>query len=154
MTNLVKRTRVGLAPTLEYQGIEYPSIETLFDRLFAASPAKTSIYKGNINFASDIRYSEKEIVLVFELPAIDPKSLEIKVDNRMLTISAEKPAPTDDGYISSRCEIIYGKYMRSYSLPDEYDLDSITSTYKNGVLTINISRKPETLARQVQIKFD
>lgn len=153
MTDLVK-TNNFLTPHFKLAGSNFFDLGDFFDQVLSASPLKTSIYKGNLSFAADVKMSDKELVMLFELPAIDTNTLDIKVDNRVLTVSAEKPVNNDEGYVYSRTEIAYGKYSRSYTIPTEYDLDSISSSYKNGVLTVSIQRKPETLARKVEVKFD
>lgn len=92
MTSLVKRNSF-LTPTFgnffSIQDLE-KNLNSVFDWHFNANPLKTSIYKGDISFASDIKVSDKELVMLFELPAIDQKTLDISVDNNVLTISAEK----------------------------------------------------------------
>jgi HSP20 family molecular chaperone IbpA len=156
MTSLVKRNSF-LTPTFgnffSIQDLE-KNLNSVFDWHFNANPLKTSIYKGDISFASDIKVSDKELVMLFELPAIDQKTLDISVDNNVLTISAEKPKVADESYSYIRQEITYGKYVRSYTIGSEYDLNTVESSYKNGVLTITIQRKAETLARKVEVKFD
>ena len=86
--------------------------------------------------AVDVRETEKSYILEAELPGIDEKDLEIHLDNNTLTLSSKKADETKEekkGYmIQERRQY---SFNRSFTLPDNTDRESISATFKNGVLT-------------------
>ena len=105
----------------------------------------------------DVRETEKAYVLEAELPGLDEKDVEIRLDGSTLTLQSkkveekeEKEANAGDGSYLIR-ERRYSSFSRSFKLPDNADKESITASFKNGILSLEITKKNEAQARLIQI---
>ncbi|MCL5110355.1 MAG: Hsp20/alpha crystallin family protein [Chloroflexi bacterium] len=98
-------------------------------------------------------YEDKDNFFVEALaPGIDPDSLELTVDNGVLTISGEKKEPQDvaeEAY--HRSERAAGKFARRVELSGTVDVDTVKADYKNGVLMITLPKAPEAKPRQISV---
>lgn len=91
-----------------------------------------------------------------ELPGMDEKDVQVKLGKGGLTIQGEKKEEKEDkkkdAYFSER---YYGLFKRSFSLPEDVDADRIEASFKKGVLTLSLPKKPEAVAageKTIQIK--
>jgi HSP20 family protein len=102
--------------------------------------------------AVDIYEESPNIVLKAELPGIDPKGVDIRVENNVLTLRGERKFDTEvkrDSY--HRVERAYGTFSRSFTLPSVIDTEKIQADYKDGVLTVILPKREEARLRQIQI---
>ena len=102
--------------------------------------------------AVDIYETENELVLKADLPDIDEKNLDIRVENNMLTIRGERKfvqKVNEDNYL--RIERTYGSFSRSFSLPSTVNTEAIKADYKNGVLTVQLPKRAESKPKQVKV---
>jgi HSP20 family protein len=101
----------------------------------------------------DIYETENELVLKVDLPELNEKDLDVRVENNMLTIQGERKfeeKTSRDNYL--RIERAYGSFTRSFSLPNTVNTDAIHAEYKNGVLTVQMPKRAEAKPKQVQVK--
>jgi HSP20 family protein len=102
--------------------------------------------------AVDIYETENELVLKADIPDLDEKNLDVRVENNMLTIRGERKFEEkvkEENYL--RVERAYGSFMRSFSLPNSVNTESIRADYKNGVLTVEMPKRAESKPKQVKI---
>lgn len=102
--------------------------------------------------AVDIVETENEIVLKADLPGIDPKDVEINVENDTLSLRGERNYEKDvkeKGY--RRVERAYGSFVRSFTLPGTVDSEKIEAEYKNGVLEIKLPKRAEAKPKQIKV---
>jgi HSP20 family protein len=99
----------------------------------------------------DLYRVEDHYVLDANLPGVDPESIDIDVDGQVLTIRAERNASSVDGAKWLAQERPYGSYVRQFSLGDGVDLDKISASYENGVLSITIPVSEKTKPRKIRI---
>ena len=93
----------------------------------------------------DIYETENELVIKADLPDINEKDLDIRVENNMLTIRGERKFEEkvkEDNYL--RIERTYGSFSRSFSLPNTVNTEAIKAEYKNGVLTVEMPKRAES----------
>jgi len=91
--------------------------------------------------AADISETEKEYLIKAQLPGVDKKAVNILFDRGTLTIEGErKIEKTSEDEEIRRTESFYGKYSRSFSLPDDIDEKAVTAESKDGVLTIHLPK--------------
>jgi HSP20 family protein len=107
------------------------------------------------NPAIDIRESDNGYTVTAELPGIDPKDVDITVQEGSLLVSGEKKFEQEskgEGY--HRMERSYGSFRRSITLPKGIDVEKIDATFNNGLLTLSIPKLPELKpqARKIEIK--
>jgi HSP20 family protein len=102
--------------------------------------------------AVDIHENEHELVVKADLPGIDPKDLDIRVENNILTIRGERrfeKKVNEDNYL--RVERAYGSFSRSFSLANTVNPDGIKADYQNGVLTLNVPKREEAKPKQIKV---
>jgi len=100
----------------------------------------------------DIYEQDGNLVLKAELPGIDPKDVDVRVENNVLTLSGERKLDTEvkrDGY--HRVERSYGAFSRSFTLPSVVDTDKIKAEFKDGVLRLVLPKKEEAKPKQISI---
>ncbi|HVA71536.1 MAG TPA: Hsp20/alpha crystallin family protein [Candidatus Limnocylindrales bacterium] len=102
--------------------------------------------------AVDVYETENELVIKADLPEINDKDLDIRVENNMMTIHGERKFEQhvkEDSYL--RMERAYGSFSRSFSLPNSVNTEAIKADYKNGVLTVTLPKRAESKPKQVKI---
>jgi len=105
--------------------------------------------------AVDISDTEKAYEITAELPGIDEKNIDLKVANGVLTIKGEKREEKEekkkDYYLRERN---FGSFERSFQVPDGVDNDKIEASFKKGILTVTLPKKPEAqaAAKKIDIK--
>jgi len=100
----------------------------------------------------DVRESDKEIVIDAELPGIEQKDIKVNVANNVLTISGERTEEKKEekkGY--SHIERHYGKFERSFGLPETVSADKISAAFKNGVLTLTLPKSEKAKPKEIGI---
>ena len=103
--------------------------------------------------AVDIYETENELVLKADLPDVDLKDIDVRVENQTLTISGERKFEKQDttkGY--HRIERNYGSFVRSFSVPTAFDTENIAADFKNGVLSVTLPKKEAAKPRQVKVE--
>jgi HSP20 family protein len=102
--------------------------------------------------AVDIYETEHELVVKADLPEVDPKDLDIRVENNILTIRGERKFEkkvSEENYL--RVERAYGSFARSFTLASTVNSDAIKAEYQNGVLTLTIPKKEEAKPKQIKV---
>ena len=102
--------------------------------------------------AVDIFETEHELVVKADLPDIDLKDLDIRIENNILTIRGERKFEKkvdQDNYL--RVERAYGSFARSFSLANTVNTEAIKADYQNGVLTLSIPKREEAKPKQIKV---
>jgi HSP20 family protein len=102
--------------------------------------------------AVDIYETENELVLKADLPDINEKDLDIRVENNTLSIHGERKFEQEvkeDNYL--RIERSYGSFTRGFTLPNTVNTEAIKAEYKNGVLRIEMPKRAEAKPKQVKV---
>lgn len=126
----------------------------IFDDFFTpALVADTELAVRNWNPTADVYEEDTQYVIKAELPGIDKKDIHIDFENNTLILKGER---TEDKEVKEenyyRKEMAYGKFQRSFALPEGVEADNIKADYKDGVLKITIpkpeTKKPKTITVQ------
>jgi len=102
--------------------------------------------------AVDIREENDSFVIVADIPGVDPKDIEVHMENGMLTIKGEKESEKKEereGY--KRVERSFGSFYRRFSLPDTADAEKITAKSDNGVLEVRIAKQEQVQPRKIAV---
>src|SRR5947207_9376856 len=94
--------------------------------------------------AVDIYEHEGNIVLTAELPGLDPKDVDVRVENNVLTLRGERKWSSDvqrESY--HRVERAYGSFTRSFTLPSVVDTANIKADFKDGMLRLVLPKREE-----------
>jgi HSP20 family protein len=101
----------------------------------------------------DIYETENELVLKADLPDVELKDIDVRVENQTLTLAGERKFEKKDaakGY--HRLERSYGNFVRSFAVPSSFDTDQINASYKNGVLSVTLPKKEAAKPRQIKVE--
>ena len=130
----------------------FPSMADWFDRFFFGWP----IYSGEgVTWAPrvDVHETDKEIHLYIDLPGVNKDDIKVEIKNNVLTISGErKQMPKGEKAEYSRVERNYGKFERSFGLPDIVNTDSIGANYKDGVLTVTLQKTEKAMPKKIAVE--
>jgi HSP20 family protein len=103
----------------------------------------------------DVSETKSDIVVKAELPGIDPKDIDITLNDGMLTLRGErknkKEEKEEDYHLIERS---YGTFIRSVRLPREVQSNKINASYKNGVLKVTLPKTEETKKKEIKIKVE
>ena len=102
--------------------------------------------------AVDIFEQGSDIVLKAELPGVDAKDVDIRVENNTLTLRGERKFDNEvnkENY--HRVERAYGTFSRSFTLPTIVDTEKIKADYRDGVLRVTLPKKEEAKPKQIAI---
>jgi HSP20 family protein len=134
------------------RGSLIPTFDDLFDRFFYGLPPERgadAVWSPRV----DIQESDKEVNLDLELPGMKKEDIKVEIKNGMLTISGEhkQEKKYEEGEIT-RMERRYGKFERSFSLPDTIDEGKVSATYKDGILSLTMQKSEKALPKEVKVE--
>jgi len=102
--------------------------------------------------AVDIKEEEKEFKLIADIPGVDPKNIEVHMENGILTIKGERESEKKterEGY--KRIEREHGVFYRRFTMPDSVNAEGIEAKCDNGVLTVSIPKQEAIQARKITV---
>jgi HSP20 family protein len=120
---------------------------------FARSPWGTSIRAVDYGTYPPLNVgSSHDSVDVYLFAAgIDPKSLDVSLQQNLLTLSGERQAEEREGATYYRRERFRGKFQRVLTLPEDVDPDKVEASYRDGVLHVRIGRREEVKPRRIEV---
>jgi len=102
----------------------------------------------------DIVETDKEYLIKLELPEVKKEEVKVTVENGTLTISGERKAETEEkNQKIHRTERFYGRFERSFSLPDDADDSKVNAEFKDGLLRVHLTKSEKALPKQIEVKF-
>lgn len=122
------------------------------NRLFNVELGGTNAATSNWTPAVDIKEETDKFVIFADIPGVDPKDIDIHMENGMLTIKGEKrfeKETEEKGF--KRKERSYGSFYRQFLLPDTANTESISAKSRHGVTEIIIPKKAIASARKIDI---
>lgn len=102
--------------------------------------------------AVDIYEKADSLVVVADMPGVDEKTIDINVENRVLTIRGKAAAPEREGYQLAYSEYKAGDYERSFTLSSEVAINHIEASVKQGVLEIVLPKSEEAKPKKITVK--
>jgi HSP20 family protein len=104
--------------------------------------------------AVDIYEDNKKVALKLEVPGIEEKDLDVRVENNTLTVKGERKFEKDEKEENfHRIERRYGSFYRAFTLPSTVDSEHINASYNNGILSLELSKKPEAQPKQIKVNI-
>src|ERR1700759_1240183 len=102
--------------------------------------------------AVDVYEDAKKVVLKLEVPGIEEKDLDIRVENNTLTVKGERKLEKEEKEENfHRIERRYGTFYRAFTLPSTVDTEHVQASYQNGILKLELSKKPEAQPKQIKV---
>ena len=101
--------------------------------------------------AVDIRETDEDYLFEVELPAMNPKDVDVTLRAGILSVSGERGAVPGDGQVH-RQERLQGKFTRSFRLPTDADDEAINASAKDGVITIAVGKRSKAKPRAIEVR--
>jgi HSP20 family protein len=103
--------------------------------------------------AVDIYETENDLVVKADLPDVELKDIDVRVENQTLTIAGQRKFERqDNGAGYHRIERSYGNFTRSFAVPNSFDTEKIAASFKNGVLSVSLPKKEAAKPRQIKVE--
>ena len=129
-----------------------PTLDDFVEKFFYGWPKYNEEVGTSWAPRTDVREREKDFLIDVELPGIEKKDIKVEVKNDVLTISGER---NDEHEVSEKgyrnVERHYGKFERSFTLPDTVKAENITAAYKNGVMTLTLPKTEKALPKEITV---
>jgi HSP20 family protein len=101
----------------------------------------------------DIKEEEDRFLIIADLPGVDPKDIEITMENGVLTLKGQRAAEKkEETEKYKRIERIRGTFLRRFSLPDTVQADKIAAKYKDGVLEVVVPKGEAAQPRKINVE--
>ena len=101
----------------------------------------------------DVRETKDALEIAAELPGLDPKDVEVSVENGILTLKGSRSfEKAIEGETYHRVERAYGSFERSFSLPTNVDPEKVHAVFRNGVLHLTLPKRDEAKPKSISIK--
>jgi len=131
-------------------------MEDLFERFFRNPFGALSDRPfGRLGWAPqvDLAESADDVAVKVELPGVDPKEVQIEVSGNMLSIRGEKREEKEEKKRDVHyVERSFGSFHRSVQLPNSVDSEKVDATFKDGVLTVRLAKRPEAKPKRITVK--
>jgi HSP20 family protein len=124
----------------------------LFEEAASSRGEEKDLISSSWTPSVDIYETEHEVVLTAEVPGIDDKDIEIKIEDNTLTLRGERNLEKEikeENY--HRIERAHGSFYRSFSIPNYIDAEKIKAEHENGVLKVGMPKKLELKPRKIKV---
>jgi HSP20 family protein len=129
-------------------------MDKFFDHYDRQSEDQSAIATSAWLPAVDIKEEAQQFVIQADIPGVDPKDIELSMENAVLTIKGERQSENqDEGKNYKRVERTSGSFYRRFSLPDTADPEKISANGKNGVLQISIPKRELAKPRKITVQI-
>ncbi len=135
---------------------ELSALQNRMNRLFEEQYGnrEESLTAGAFVPAVDIYEDEQSVQLKLEVPGVDEKDLDIKVENNTLTVSGERKFEKEEKEENfHRVERRYGSFTRSFTVPSTLNTEDIKADYERGVLKIRLAKRAEAKPKQIKVNI-
>ncbi|MCU1297574.1 MAG: heat shock protein Hsp20 [Acidobacteriaceae bacterium] len=135
---------------------EFSTLQDRMDRLFRDSYGSEG---GNealttTSFAPpvDVYEDEHNVTLKIEVPGIDEKDVDVRIENNTLTVHGERKFEKEEKEENfRRVERQYGSFTRSFTLPTTVDPEQVQADYVKGILKIKLAKRAEAKPKQIKV---
>jgi len=101
----------------------------------------------------DVIEDEKEYLIKVELPEVHKDDVKVTVENGTLTISGERKAEKEQkGRRFHRVERYYGRFERTFGIPDDAESNAVNAEFKDGVLRVRLAKSEKARPKQIEVK--
>ncbi|WP_299427241.1 Hsp20/alpha crystallin family protein [uncultured Meiothermus sp.] len=92
--------------------------------------------------------------LAVYLPGVEPANVEVTAENNTLAIKAERPLLKSENANQWRLEGIYGRFERSFVIPNTFDLGKIEASFRHGILYLDIPKLEAAQPRRIEVRVN
>jgi HSP20 family protein len=135
---------------------EFTTVQDRLNRLFRESYGsegrEEALTTSAFAPAVDVYEDEHNVTLKVQVPGIDEKDIDIRIENNTLTLHGERRFEKEEKEENfRRVESSYGSFTRSFTLPQTVDAEKVTADYSKGVLKITLPKKAEAKPKQIKV---
>jgi HSP20 family protein len=135
---------------------EFSTLQDRMNRLFRDSygPEGREESLTTTTFAPpvDVYEDEHTVSLKIEVPGIDEKDIDVRIENNVLTVHGERKFEKDEKEENfRRVERQYGSFTRTFTLPTTVDAEKVSANYDKGILKIALPKKAEAKPKQIKV---
>jgi HSP20 family protein len=134
---------------------ELNTLQDRMNRLFRDSVAEAqdqSLATSAFAPAVDVYEDEHNITLKIEVPGIDEKDIDVRIENNTLTVHGERKFEKEEKEENfRRVERQYGSFTRSFTVPTTVDAEKVSANYDKGILKITLAKKAEAKPKQIKV---
>jgi len=134
---------------------EFTTLQDRMNRLFRdtyGDGRDEALTTSNFAPPVDVYEDEHNITLKIEVPGIDEKDIDVRVENQTLTVHGERKFEKEEKEENfRRVERQYGSFTRSFTLPNTVDAENIHANYDKGILKIELAKKAEAKPKQIKV---
>ncbi|MYD97586.1 MAG: Hsp20/alpha crystallin family protein [Gammaproteobacteria bacterium] len=124
-------------------------LDQVFDRyLMPATAANGHDWRPLV----DIHETDEGYRVDLELPAVKPEDVSVTLHDGVLRVSGERRVANDDSGRVHRSERYFGKFERSFRLPEDVDAEAIKATAKDGVVSIVVAKSEKASPRAIEVQ--
>ena len=135
---------------------DFSLLQDRMNRLFQEYTPTGEEQLSTTNFVPpvDVYEDEHHVTLKAELPGVNPKDVDIRIENNVLTVRGERKFEKEEKEENfHRIERRYGSFMRSFTLPNTVNPDSVKADYDNGLLKIQFEKRAEAKPKQIHVNI-
>ena len=135
---------------------EFTTLQDRMHRLVRDSFADREEALATSTFAPpvDVYEDEHNITLKIEVPGIDEKDVDVRIENNTLTVHGERKFEKEEKEENfRRVERQYGSFTRSFTLPSTVDPEKVQASYEKGILRIQLAKKAEAKPKQIKVNI-
>jgi HSP20 family protein len=135
---------------------EFSTLQDRMNRLFRDSygPEGREESLTSTTFAPpvDVYEDEHNVTLKIEVPGIDEKDIDVRIENNVLTVHGERKFEKEEKEENfRRVERQYGSFTRTFTLPNTVDSEKVSANYEKGILKIALPKKAEAKPKQIKV---
>src|ERR1700682_656872 len=134
---------------------EFSTLQDRVNRLFRETQGNSqdeSLTSSSFAPAVDVYEDEHNVTLKIEVPGIDEKDIDVRIQDNTLTVHGERKIEKEEKEENyRRVERQYGTFTRSFTLPSSVDPAQVNAQYDNGVLKISLAKKAEAKPKQIKV---
>lgn len=133
---------------------QFRFLESDIDQLFGRSgpPASIRAVRRGSFPAVNVGSTPERVDVYLFAAGLDPKTLDVTVQQNLLTVSGSRRAATDQQVQYYRRERFEGDFRRVVQLPEDVDPDRVAASYRDGILQVTVERRQSARARHIEIK--
>jgi HSP20 family protein len=133
------------------------NLQNTLSRILGSEYAQTGddlMTSGTFLPPVDIYEDENHFKLHFEVPGMNEKDIDIRLENNNLTVRGERKFESDQKEENfRRVERRYGSFTRSFTLPNTVDSEKVSASYENGILTVELLKRAEAKPKQIKVNI-
>jgi len=134
---------------------EFSTLQDRINRLFRETQGSSqdeTLTSSSFAPAVDVYEDEHNVTLKIEVPGIDEKDIDVRIESNTLTVHGERKIEKEEKEENyRRVERQYGSFTRTFNLPPTVDAEKVQADYDKGVLNITLPKKAEAKPKQIKV---